>query len=158
MSCCPSCETAIFGVVTRGPGDHRLSPCGCEVTETTVRELADQGVERGRGVATDGGPDLATHEFRVRDDMASIVYGPWDDEADEWMLGLSTADGERVRLLLAKQAMYELWTEVQHVPWPREEEPRGTLQREIVEKVNGMDEDLLREVLETVDKVGGAER
>jgi hypothetical protein len=107
-------------------------------------------------IATDGGTDLATHEFTVRDDGSSIVYGPWDDE--EWMLAVSTEDGERVRLLLGEAAMYELWTEVHHTPWPRKDEPRGTLSREIVEKVNGMDEDQLREVLETVDKVGGGER
>jgi len=109
-------------------------------------------------IATDGGPDLATYEFGVQDDGSSIVYGPWDEDADEWMLGVSTEDGERVRLLLGEAAMYELWTETHNTPWPREAEPRGTLQREIVEKVNGMDEDQLREVLATVDEVGGAER
>lgn len=119
---------------------------------------ADWQVAEDSEAVTDGVMDLATHEFRVRNDAQSIVYGPWDEDADEWMLGLSTEDGERVRLLFGKAAMYELWTEVHNTPWSRETEPRGTLSREIVEKVNGMDEDQLREVLETVDAVGGGER
>jgi hypothetical protein len=109
-------------------------------------------------VETDGGADLATHEFRVRNDGSSIVYGPWDEDAGEWMLGLSIEGGERVRLLLGEAGMYELWTEIHNTPWRRGTEPRDTLRREIVEKVNGMDEEQLREVLETVDAVGGAER
>jgi hypothetical protein len=125
------------------------------VTVQTVRDLAGDA-DRGRGIAAGGGPDLATHEFSVRDDGKSISYGPWD--AGEWMLGLSIEGGERVRLLLGEAGMYELWTEIHNTPWRRGTEPRDTLRREIVEKVNGMDEAQLREVLETVDAVGGAER
>ena len=53
---CPNCETPIQQLVTRGPTDHFLEPCGCRVSTLTVREVAG-GVDRGRGVATDGGWD-----------------------------------------------------------------------------------------------------
>jgi rubrerythrin len=52
---CPSCDAPILALVTRGPSDHFLSPCGCRVTETTARELAGGDVDRGRRMATDGG-------------------------------------------------------------------------------------------------------
>ncbi|MFB6188593.1 MAG: hypothetical protein ABEI57_01800, partial [Halapricum sp.] len=53
-SICPDCETAVLGIVTRGPGDHRFDPCGCRVTTQTARDLAG-GSDRGRGLAADGG-------------------------------------------------------------------------------------------------------
>jgi hypothetical protein len=51
---CPECDTPILGVVTRGPSDHRLNPCGCRVPTASVRALAG-GPDRGRGVRADGG-------------------------------------------------------------------------------------------------------
>lgn len=54
---CPRCGTVLRGISSRGPGDHRLDPCGCRVSSLTARELAGDDVERGRGVAADGGTD-----------------------------------------------------------------------------------------------------
>lgn len=133
--------------------DHGLADIGTALRDLSVTggiyQPAATTIRRASGTAI-GAP---TYEFRVREN--SFSYGPWDADGGEWALSASTADGDRVRLLLGETAMYDLWTEVQHVPWPREPEPRGTLSREIVEKVNGMDEDQLREVLDTVDAVGG---
>ena len=60
---CPECDTSILGVVTRGPGEHFLAPCGCRVPTASVRALA--GVDRGRGVATDGGTSSDDTEHSV---------------------------------------------------------------------------------------------
>ncbi|WP_128478068.1 hypothetical protein [Halorussus pelagicus] len=132
-------------------------PCGCVRVTCPNCGKTDELHEtfcRADEVATDGGTDLATYEFTVENDGSSIVYGPWND-GDEWMLALSTATGERVRLLLGEAAMYELWTETHNTPRPRAAEPRDTLSREIVEKVNGMNADQLREVLDAIEDVGG---
>lgn len=53
---CTVCDTPIRGVVTRGPSDHFLDPCGCRITTATVRDLSG-GADRGRGVVADGGVD-----------------------------------------------------------------------------------------------------
>lgn len=86
--------------------------------------------------------------FVVRGDRRSVAYGPaGDDECDVWSLGLSTTDGERVECLLDEGAMYDLWTEVHDVPWPRGVREVGDLRRRIVERIERMDEAQLRTVL-----------
>lgn len=90
-----------------------------------------------------------TIERELQDDGSSISYGPWDDE--RWSLSATTSGGDRVRLLLGENAMYELWVETQSVPWSREPRPEGTLRREIVELIVDQDEQALREILELVE-------
>jgi len=53
---CPHCGAGVEGISASGPGEHCLDPCGCPAT-ATARHLASAGedVERGRGVAADGG-------------------------------------------------------------------------------------------------------
>jgi len=99
-----------------------------------------------------------TIEYCVPDNGMSITYGPWDADGGEWSLQVGTESDRQIRLLLGEAAMYELWTEIQHVPWPRDDDPAGDLREEIVEKINGMDEDQLREVLDVVDAASGREQ
>lgn len=118
-----------------------------DMSLSQVYEIAlDHGVESAKNAYL--GPD----EFRVRNNGKSMSYGPWnvgeDEDAEEWMLGISTAGDGRIRLLLGDEAMYELWTEVQHTPWPRKPEPKGTLVQEIVEHARAADEETLRQALE----------
>ncbi|MFB6218358.1 MAG: hypothetical protein ABEH77_04125, partial [Halobacteriaceae archaeon] len=95
-------------------------------------------------------------EFVVRDDGRSISYGPFGDDREGWVLRVGTVDGERVDLVLGEHAMYELWTEVQNVPWPRDpQEPdTGELVHRLVEKANGADEAMLRAALAALVEEG----
>lgn len=84
-------------------------------------------------------------QFEVGD--RGISYGPGrDDEPGEWCLRLATDDG-RIDLLLDEDAMYDLWVEVQNVPWPRDGSEKEDLRREVVEHTGRMDAEQLREVL-----------
>lgn len=51
-STCPRCETVILALVTRGPSDHRIDPCGCQVSTFTARDLVRDATAQ---LATDGG-------------------------------------------------------------------------------------------------------
>ena len=83
------------------------------------------------------------------EDRATISYGPGrDDEPGEWTLTIASEETGRVELLLDKAAMYELWTEVQGVPWPREHSERAELRRRLVEYARGADAEGLRDALE----------
>lgn len=91
---CPRCRTPILGLVTRGPSEHFIDPCGCRVTTTTARTLAG-GADRGRGVATDGGttkPTVADDDenadIRIRpnaryDALYGTNYAGKDPNSDE---------------------------------------------------------------------------
>lgn len=70
---CPSCGTPIEGVVTRGPSDHVLDPCGCRATTLTAREFATADADRGRGVATDGG--IPDSEGDARTETIDVFLG-----------------------------------------------------------------------------------
>ena len=102
----------------------------------------------------------ADHEFIVRDDGKGIGYGP-TRFGEQWELHFATEDGERVEVRVNEPAMYELWTEVHNVPWPAKNdewrERRGRLTREIVERVQTMDEEGLEAVKETIDRIEGGE-
>lgn len=102
----------------------------------------------------------ANHEFEVDGEGKSIGYGP-ARYGEEWELHFATEDGERVEVLFSEPAMYELWTEVHNVPWPAKDdewrERRGRLTREIVERVQTMDEEGLEAVKEAIDRVEGGE-
>jgi hypothetical protein len=86
-------------------------------------------------------------------------YGPLyqndEDDDEEWLLGVTTAEAGRVEIVVDERAMYELWIEVQDVPWPRRREPRDTLVRETVERVNRMDAEGCRDVLDAAKRVTG---
>lgn len=58
---CPHCSRTVTGITTRGPSDHFLAPCGCRVSTLTAHDLAGN-VDRGRGVATDGGQEMTEWE------------------------------------------------------------------------------------------------
>lgn len=103
-------------------------------------------------------PPTPTIEYCVPDNGMSITYGPRDADGGEWSLQCATESDRQLRLLLGETAMYELWTEVQHVPWPRDDDPAGDLREEIVEKINGMDANQLREVRDAADAAIGRER
>lgn len=97
----------------------------------------------------------ATHRFTVTNDGQSISYGPTERLDTAWALTLSTKGYGQVELGLGELAMYELWTEVHDVPWPRDGTTCSDLQREIVARVQRTDEETLREVLELL---GGERR
>jgi hypothetical protein len=82
---CPHCGTLILALVTRGPSEHVLDPCGCRVTTTTARALAG-GPDRGRGVATDGrGYEVSD---RDTDEMTLVElrkeFSELQDKVDFW--------------------------------------------------------------------------
>lgn len=89
------------------------------------------------------------HRHVVRGDRRNLSYGPARDDAPgAWSLGITTADGDRVALQLDEEAMYDLWTEVHDVPWPRDDDRAvGDLRQRIVERIERMDEPQLRVVL-----------
>jgi len=97
-------------------------------------------------VRTDGGRDI--HEYRVAEDRPAISYGPAPDREAAWRLAATTGY-ERVELLVGKQAMYELWTEVRNVPWPNPQKPRehDRLVRQVVHAANDADAEMLEDAL-----------
>lgn len=83
----------------------------------------------------------------------NVSYGPSDREGAAFVLRVGTEDGA-VRIHLDEEEMYELWTEVQHTPWPdrrEESEEIGRLRRELVEKAMGADAEMLTEALDAID-------
>lgn len=129
-------------------------------THGAVKEFAnerDLSLSQAYDVALDAGvaaarnANLGADECRVRNTGKALSYGPWDSDGEEWALSVSTAGDGRIRLLFADDAMYELWTEVQHVPWPRDPEPKGTLVREVVEHARAADAETLRDALDVLE-------
>jgi len=93
--------------------------------------------------------------YRADPERPGITYGPHRSDRDEWVLSINTTGEDRVEIVLDEDAMYELWTEVHNVPWPREPDPKGRLVREIVERINGLDSEGCRTVLDTAKEVSG---
>ena len=90
-------------------------------------------------------------KLTVRDSGKAISYGPSRErDASEWMLALATEGDGRVEIHVDETAMYELWTEVHDVPWPREPTERGVLSRRLVEHAERADADQLRDALEAI--------
>lgn len=90
------------------------------------------------------------HEFDVRNDGQSIVYGPSGPDNNSWTLIVNTEAGETVHLDLAQGAMYELWEEVHNVPWPSWQQRTGSMRREIVERIETADADTLKHVVDVL--------
>lgn len=83
----------------------------------------------------------------------NISYGPSSRADAAFVLRVGTGDGT-VEIHLDEDEMYELWTEVQHTPWPdaaEEHEEIGRLRRELVEKAMGADEQMLEDALDAID-------
>lgn len=128
-----------------------------------IKELADDRemsltkayeVSLKSGVEVVRNERLGPEEYRVRNDGQSLSYGPWNEDRDEWSLGISTAGDGRIRLLLGETAMYELWTEVHNTPQPGDATEEGTLVREVVERANGADAEMLRSALSVLEGEG----
>jgi hypothetical protein len=164
---------AVFEFIDRNSDESGVAPVGAVVEDVLDQTTADVpavsmalhdlmfagGVYQPNPTAlaatsVDAPISTPTHEYHVSDGR-SISYGPWEALDGEWALSLGTEEGKRVRLVLPEPAMHDLWTEVQHVPFARKPKPKGTLQREIVEKTAGMDADQLREVLDAIEGAGG---
>lgn len=97
---------------------------------------------------TDGG--LADCQHLVAGDRGSVSYGPArDHDPGEWMLGFTTQNG-CFEVLLDEAAMYELWIEIQDVPWPRETTGAGELRRQLVELASGASAERLGAALDAL--------
>lgn len=59
---CPGCGGPIRAVVTRGPGDHRVDPCGCRAS-LPVRRAAMEPLVPDGGVEAGGSNREPFHEF-----------------------------------------------------------------------------------------------
>ncbi|MFC6987549.1 hypothetical protein ACFQJD_00275 [Haloplanus sp. GCM10025708] len=79
-----------------------------------------------------------THEYTPAS-AKNISYGPSSRENAAYVLRIGTEDGT-VEIHLDEEEMYELWTEVQHTPWPdtlEEQEEAGELRRQLVDLAMG---------------------
>jgi len=93
-------------------------------------------------------------EFVARDDIDVVTYGPSSRLDDGYVLDVGTEDGGRVDIHLPEDAMYSLWTEVQHSPWPDtlpEQDEAAELRGELVDRAMGADADMLRDALDALD-------
>ncbi|SHG77491.1 hypothetical protein [Halobaculum gomorrense] len=50
---CPKCGELVLFITTRGPDDHRATPCGCRVGSYRLEEFED--AEESRRAIADGG-------------------------------------------------------------------------------------------------------
>ncbi|WP_276298823.1 hypothetical protein [Halorussus lipolyticus] len=60
---CPDCGATIEGVKTYAPDAHAFDPCGCRIATLTAHDMAL--LDRGRGLATDGGAPNEEDEPKV---------------------------------------------------------------------------------------------
>ena len=107
------------------------------------------------GLVADGGRERDRRHVVDDDQARSISYGPASPESDSWVLRFTTTDGETHAVQLGEDAMYELWTEVQHVPWPREKRPEAALRKTLIDRAMHADAEQLEAML---DAAGGVER
>ncbi len=75
---CPDCGATVAGVRTYAPDAHAFDPCGCRTDALTAHDMAL--LDRGRGVATDGGTEEATE--RCCPDCGSTEIGGEDSYGD----------------------------------------------------------------------------
>jgi hypothetical protein len=83
----------------------------------------------------------------------NVSYGPSSRAGAAFVLRVGTEDGT-VELHLDEDEMYELWTEVQHTPWPGtldEQEEAGRLRQRLVDLAMGADAEMLRDALNALD-------
>jgi len=88
--------------------------------------------------------------YVVDREQPAVSYGPSRNTLDdEWVLSLSTDEGERIELILGTGPMYELWVEVRGAPWPEPEEytAEDRLVRQLVHAANDANEEMLRDAL-----------
>ena len=84
----------------------------------------------------------------------NISYGPSSREGAAFVLRVGTEDGT-VEIHVDEDEMYELWTEVQHTPWPEtteEQDEAGELRQKLVDLASGADAEMLREALTGLDQ------
>lgn len=92
-------------------------------------------------------------EFVARDNMKSVSYGPWEDR-EGYVLSVVTEEAGKVTIAFPEDAMYALWTEVQHTPWPEtldEQDEAGRLRQKLIDLSSGADAEMLRDALEGLD-------
>jgi hypothetical protein len=83
----------------------------------------------------------------------NISYGPSARDDAAFVLRVGTGDGT-VEIHLDEDEMYELWTEVQHTPWPDpldEQKEAGELRQKLVDLAMGADAEMLRDALDALD-------
>jgi len=83
----------------------------------------------------------------------NISYGPSSRDGAAFVLRVGTSDGE-VNIHLGEDEMYELWTEVQHTPWPDtldEQDEAADLRQRLVDLAMGADADSLRDALDAIE-------
>lgn len=96
-----------------------------------------------------------TATFTARDEQKTVSYGPRSDFEDGYVLDVVTQEHGKVSLQFPEEAMYGLWTEVQHTPWPEpteEQEEAGELRAKLVERAMGADADMLQDALDAIDE------
>lgn len=131
---------------------------------TRVRSRIEE-LETDVDLLEDHNPDLLDELRQVvcRDSVTDLIftplgsknvsYGPSQRGDAAYVLRVGTGDGT-VEIHLDEDQMYELWTEVKHTPWPERAEDDGEVGRlrgEVVERIMGADEEMLTDVLETID-------
>jgi phosphoglycerate-specific signal transduction histidine kinase len=83
----------------------------------------------------------------------NISYGPSARDDAAFVLRVGTDEGT-VKIHLNEDEMYELWTEVQHTPWPDtldEQDEIGYLRQQLVDRAMGANAEMLRDALEALD-------
>lgn len=83
----------------------------------------------------------------------NVSYGPSSRSDAAYALRIGTGEGA-VEIHLDEEEMYELWTEVQHTPWPEtleEQEESGRLRRRLVDLAMGADAETLEDALDALD-------
>lgn len=93
-------------------------------------------------------------QFTARDDQKIVSYGPRSGFEDGYVLDVVTQEHGKVTIEFPEEAMYGLWTEVQHTPWPdrtEEQEEAGELRQKLVDLAQGADADMLRDALDALD-------
>jgi hypothetical protein len=83
----------------------------------------------------------------------NISYGPSSRSDAAYVLRVGTKDGT-VEIHLNEEEMYELWTEVQHTPWPDQlegQEEVGDLRRRLVDLAMGADAETLEDALDALE-------
>lgn len=83
----------------------------------------------------------------------NVSYGPSSRGDATYVLRVGTEDGT-VEIHLDEDEMYELWTEVQHTPWPDtldEQDEAGELRHRLVDLAMGADAEMLRDALNALD-------
>jgi len=93
-------------------------------------------------------------EFVAKGDQKSITYGPSSEIEDGYVLTITTDSQDQVEVHFPEDAMYELWTEVQHTPWPdtlHEQDEAGELRHQLVDLAMGADAETLQDAVDVLN-------